>query len=62
MRVLLSTVIPFAFASYYPTALALRRGELAPFFWATPLVAVALALLARALWNRGIARYGSTGS
>ena len=62
VKVLLSTVIPFAFASFYPTALALKRGDFLPFFWSVPLVAVVFALLNRALWRKGIAKYGSTGS
>ncbi len=62
VKVLLSTVIPFAFATFYPTALALRRGEFGPFYWAVPAVALVFALLTGALWRRGIARYGSTGS
>ena len=57
-----STVIPFAFASFYPTALALKRGDFLPFFWAVPLVAVVFAFLNVALWRRGFAKYGSTGS
>ncbi len=62
VKVLLSTVIPFAFASFYPTALALRRADFTLFFWAVPAVALVFALLNRALWRKGIAKYGSTGS
>jgi ABC-2 type transport system permease protein len=62
VRVILSTVIPFAFASFYPTAMALKRGELLPYFWATPLVAALFAALAFATWRAGVKRYGSTGS
>jgi len=62
VKVLLSTVIPFAFASFYPTTLALKRADFTPFFWAVPAVAILFALLNRALWRRGIARYGSVGS
>ena len=62
MKVLLSTVVPFAFASFYPTTLALGRSEFLPFFWAVPAVALLLALLNVALWRKGIAKYGSTGS
>ncbi len=40
VKVLLSTVIPFAFASFYPTTLALKRTEFAPVFWAVPVVAL----------------------
>lgn len=62
VRVLLSSVIPFAFASFYPTALALGRTEFLPYFWAVPLVAALFAALAIALWRSGISRYGGTGS
>ena len=62
VKVLLSTVVPFAFASFYPTTLALGRSEFLPFFWAVPAVALLLALLNVALWRKGIAKYGSTGS
>ncbi len=62
VRVLISTVIPFAFASFYPTALALKRGDFVPLFWAVPPVAAIVLALAVALWRAGIRRYGSTGS
>jgi viologen exporter family transport system permease protein len=62
VRIVLSTVVPFAFASFYPTAQALKRGEFLVFFWATPLVAALFVALAIAMWNTGIRRYGSTGS
>ncbi len=62
VKVLLSTVIPFAFASFYPTARALKRGAFVPFFWATPLVAALFVALALAVFQAGIRRYGSTGS
>jgi ABC-2 type transport system permease protein len=62
VRILLSTVIPFAFATFYPTARALKRGEFLPYFWATPFVAALLAWMAFATWRAGVKRYGSTGS
>lgn len=62
VRFLISTVIPFAFASFYPTALVLRRGEYLPLFWAVPLVAALTGWAAVSLWRAGIRRYGSTGS
>ncbi len=62
VRVFISTVVPFAFASFYPTALALRRAEFVPLFWAVPLVAAVTGALAVSLWRAGIRRYGSTGS
>jgi ABC-2 type transport system permease protein len=62
VRIALSTIVPFAFASFYPTAQALKRGEFLVFFWATPLVAALFGAMAVALWRAGVKRYGSTGS
>ncbi|MGH9369467.1 MAG: ABC transporter permease [Thermoanaerobaculia bacterium] len=62
VRFALSFVIPFAFASFYPTARFLRREQFLAEFWAVPLVAAVSLSLALSLWRRGIARYHSTGS
>ena len=62
IRVLLSTLIPFAFASFYPVARALHRAEFVPYFWATPAIAALFLWLAMTLWREGVKRYGSTGS
>ncbi|MCC6132932.1 MAG: ABC-2 family transporter protein [Acidobacteria bacterium] len=62
VRVLLSSVIPFAFASFYPTVLALRKAEFIPFFAVVPFVSAASLLLAVFLWRVGVQKYGSTGS
>lgn len=62
VRLALSFVIPFAFASFYPTARFLRRPEFLPEFWAVPFVAVLSMSLALSLWKNGVARYHSTGS
>jgi ABC-2 type transport system permease protein len=62
VRLTLSFVIPFAFASFYPTARFLRRPEFLPEFWAVPLVAAISLSIALALWKSGVARYHSTGS
>ncbi|MEP6470902.1 MAG: ABC-2 family transporter protein [Acidobacteriota bacterium] len=62
VRLALSFVIPFAFASFYPTARFLRRPEFLPEFWAVPFVAVLSMSLALSLWKSGVARYHSTGS
>ena len=62
VRLALSFVIPFAFASFYPTARFLRRPEFLPEFWAVPFVAVISMSIALALWKSGVARYHSTGS
>jgi ABC-2 type transport system permease protein len=62
VRFALSFVIPFAFASFYPTARFLRRPEYLIEFWAVPLVAAISLTLALSLWKSGVARYHSTGS
>lgn len=62
VRLALSFVIPFAFASFYPTARFLRRPEFLPEFWAVPFVAAISMSIALALWKSGVARYHSTGS
>jgi len=62
VRFALSFVIPFAFASFYPTARFLHRPEFLAYFWAVPLVAGISLTVALALWKNGVARYHSTGS
>lgn len=62
VRLALSFVIPFAFASFYPTARFLRRPEFLPEFWAVPFVAAISLSIALFLWKSGVARYHSTGS
>jgi ABC-2 type transport system permease protein len=62
VRFALSFVIPFAFASFYPTARFLHRPEFLREFWAVPVVAVVTATLALSLWRTGVSRYHSTGS
>ncbi|MFN2385297.1 MAG: ABC transporter permease [Thermoanaerobaculia bacterium] len=62
VRFALSFVIPFAFASFYPTARFLHREEFLPHFWAVPAVAAVTLALALSLWNSGVRRYHSTGS
>jgi ABC-2 type transport system permease protein len=62
VRFSLSFVIPFAFASFYPTARFLRRTEFSTEFWAVPIVAAVTLTLALSLWRAGVKRYHSTGS
>lgn len=62
VRFALSFVIPFAFASFYPTARFLGRPEFLREFWAVPIVAAIALTLALSLWKSGVARYHSTGS
>jgi len=62
IQFLLSWIIPFAFASFYPTTHFLRRGAFAPFVRLVPLVAASFFLLALTVWRRGVRNYSSTGS
>ena len=62
IQFMLSWIIPFAFASFYPTTYFLRREAFAPYFHVVPLMAVLLMLLARVIWDRGVRNYASTGS
>jgi viologen exporter family transport system permease protein len=62
VRFAISFVIPFAFASFYPTARFLHRPEFLAYFWAVPIVAAISLSIALSLWKSGVARYHSTGS
>lgn len=58
--------VPLAFVNYFPALAALGRVEAAgwPGFipWLSPFVCLAVLLLARTVFERGLARYESTGS
>ncbi len=62
IQFLLSWIIPFGFASFYPTTHFLKREAFAPYFYLVPAVAVAFSLLAVLIWNKGVEAYSSTGS
>jgi viologen exporter family transport system permease protein len=62
IRFVLSFVIPFAFATFFPTLRFLKRPEFVREFWAVPLVAAATVSIALVSWNVGVKRYHSTGS
>ena len=62
LQFLLSWIIPFAFASFYPTTYFLQRREFVLFFYLVPLVAVVFLLLGLFVWKRGVMGYQSTGS
>ncbi len=62
IQFLLSWIIPFGFATFYPSTHFLGRNAFALYFHLVPLVAVAFATLAIILWNRGVANYSSTGT
>ncbi len=62
IQFLLSWIIPFAFASFYPTVRFLGRTEFTREFYLVPLVAAVMVALALFVWNRGVQNYQSTGS
>ena len=62
IRFLLSWVVPFGFAAFYPSAKLLGHQEHdAAFVW-LPVVAAVSVGLAVAVWNRGVSSYSGTGS
>jgi ABC-2 type transport system permease protein len=62
IQFLLSWIIPFGFATFYPTARLLRRAEFNSYAWLVPVVAAAFLALSFLVWNRGVRNYASTGS
>lgn len=62
IQFLLSWIIPFAFASFYPTVRLLGRREYAHFYALVPVVAAVFLGLALALWRAGERNYRSTGT
>ncbi len=62
IRFLLSWIIPFGFAAFYPSAKLLGHTEYDRVFLALPLVAAISVAAAILLWNRGVRNYSSTGS
>jgi viologen exporter family transport system permease protein len=62
LQFLLSWIIPFAFASFYPTVRLLRRNEYAQFYILVPVVAAGFFALALVMWHAGERNYSSTGT
>jgi ABC-2 type transport system permease protein len=66
LRDLMAFVVPLAFVAYYPALIILGRRdplglpEFVPLL--TPLIAVCMPLVARAVWRVGVRHYRSTGS
>lgn len=61
IRLMLTWLIPYAFASFYPASFLLGR-DIGPLVWISPLVAALLLMLGYRLWLVGLARYEGTGS
>lgn len=66
MRRLVTFLVPLAFVAYFPAARMLGRddplGLPSAIAWATPFVAVASVLVARAVWALAVRHHRSTGS
>ena len=58
----LSWIVPFGFATFYPTASLLRADAYRLHAWLLPAVTAAFVALALLVWNRGVRNYSSTGS
>jgi ABC-2 type transport system permease protein len=62
IKYLLTWVLPFAFVSYYPACILLRKPiEPSWMAWLVPLSGLATAACASLVWRAGVARYESTG-
>ncbi|HMB67712.1 MAG TPA: ABC-2 family transporter protein [bacterium] len=61
VRALLSWIVPFSFAAFYPATAFLRSDEFRLFVWLTPVVAAVSLALALFVFARGMRRYASTG-
>lgn len=62
VKLLLSWVLPFGFAAFYPVAFLLGKEGMTVMAAALPVVAGTFLAIAIAVWNRGVRNYASTGS
>lgn len=62
IQFMLSWIIPFGFATFYPSTHFLGRTSFSLYFHLVPVVAAGFSALAIAVWNRGVANYSSTGT
>jgi len=62
IQFVLSWVIPFGFASFYPTVRLLGREEFRAYAPLVPVMAAVFFTLALLVWSRGVRQYASTGS
>ena len=61
IQFLLTWIIPYGFASFYPASFLLGR-DIGPLAWLGPLVAAVLLALGYRFWLVGLSRYEGTGS
>lgn len=62
IRILLTWVVPFGFAGFYPSTILLGMGAYSAHGYLIPVVTVAFLLLAYGFWRLGLNHYQSTGS
>lgn len=62
IQFMLSWIIPFGFATFYPTTHFLGRSAFTLYFHLIPVVTAGFTVLAIVVWNRGVANYSSTGT
>ena len=62
IQFLLSWIIPFGFATFYPSARLLGHAEFRAYAPLVPLIAIATFAVAVTSWRLGLRRYSSTGS
>lgn len=62
IRFLLSWVVPFGFAAFYPSAKLLGHSEHDTMFLMLPVVTLVFWAVSILMWNRGVKNYSSTGS
>jgi len=62
IRFLLTWIVPFGFASFYPTAHILHNEVYRIYTWMLPVVTAVFLTAAIAIWNRGVRNYTSTGT
>ncbi|MCB8923066.1 MAG: ABC-2 family transporter protein [Ardenticatenaceae bacterium] len=60
--IILTWLIPYGFASFYPASYLLQRDISPVLAWAGPLVAVVLLFVGYRVWLFGLRHYSSTGS
>ena len=62
IRFVLSWIVPFGFATFYPTAFLLKQEAYGVYAWLMPVVTAVFVSLSVLVWNRGVKNYSSTGS
>ncbi len=62
VKLLLSWVLPFGFAAFYPVAFLLGKEGMASMAIALPIVVAVFLGVSVTVWNQGVRNYSSTGS